>query len=49
MFQRARSAYTEVDRLARENPQLAKNQAVLMAVRTSRAKLAQDTSGVAKR
>jgi hypothetical protein len=48
-FQRARSAYTEVDRLARENPQLAKNQAVLAAVRTSRAKLAQNTSGVAKR
>lgn len=49
MFMRARSAYTEVDRLARENPQLAKNQAVLMAVRSCRAKLAQDSTGVARR
>jgi hypothetical protein len=49
LFQRARSAYSEVDRLARENPQLAKNPAVLVAVRTSRAKLAQGSSGVAKR
>lgn len=45
---RAQSAYTEVDRLAKANPQLAKNKAVLMAVRSSRAKLAQ-SPGVAKR
>ena len=37
--QRARSAYQELERVARANPQLAKNQAVVAAVRTSRAKL----------
>jgi hypothetical protein len=47
-FVRARTAYAEIDRIARANPQLAKNPAVLMAVRSSRAKLAQG-SGVAKR
>jgi hypothetical protein len=48
-FVRAQSAYAELDKIARANPQLAKNPAVLMAVRSSRAKLAQGTSGVAKR
>jgi hypothetical protein len=43
---RAQAAYTDVDKLARKHPQLAKNAAVVAAVRTSRAKLAQ---GVAKR
>jgi hypothetical protein len=42
--QRARSAYQELDRIARANPQLAKNQAVVAAVRTSRAKLSAMTS-----
>jgi hypothetical protein len=37
--QRARSAYQELERIARANPQLAKNQAVVAAVRTSRTKL----------
>jgi hypothetical protein len=48
-FVRAQSAYAELDKIARANPQLAKNPAVLMAVRSSRAKLAQGSSGVAKR
>jgi hypothetical protein len=47
-FVRAQSAYAELDKIARANPQLAKNPAVLMAVRSSRAKLAQQP-GVAKR
>ena len=42
---RAQSAFGEVDKLARANPQLAKNTAVAAAVRSSREKLAQ----VAKR
>ena len=36
---RARSAYNDLDKIARANPQLAKNAAVLAAVRSSRAKL----------
>ncbi len=47
-FVRARSAYAELDRIARANPHLAKNPAVLIAVRSSRAKLAQ-APGVATR
>ena len=43
---KARSAHEEVDRLAKAHPQLAKNQAIVAAVRTSRDRLAQ---GVAKR
>jgi len=39
--QQARSAYAELDKIARANPQLAKNQAVLAAVRASRTKLTQ--------
>src|SRR5690606_28143660 len=39
--QQARAAYQELDRLARANPALAKNRAVLAAVRASRTKLAQ--------
>ena len=35
----ARAAYTEVDKLGKANPKLAKNPAVLAAVRSSRAKL----------
>ena len=35
----ARAAYSEVDKLARANPKLAKNTAVVAAVRASRAKL----------
>lgn len=46
--QQARGAYQQIDELARTNPQLAKNPAVLSAVRASRAKLASD-AGVAKR
>lgn len=46
---RAKSAYQELDRIARANPQLAKNPAVVAAVRQSRAKLAQFEAGVAKR
>ncbi len=46
--QQARSAYQQLDTIARANPQLAKNAAVLAAVRASRAKLATD-AGVAKR
>ena len=46
--QQARSAYQQLDTIARANPQLAKNAAVLAAVRASRAKLAAD-AGVAKR
>ncbi|HEY5946472.1 MAG TPA: hypothetical protein VIV40_13310 [Kofleriaceae bacterium] len=45
---RAQSAYAELDRIAKANPQLAKNPAVLAAVRSSRARLAQQP-GVAKR
>lgn len=41
--QRAKTAYQELDRIARANPQLAKNQAVVAAVRSSRAKIAQLT------
>lgn len=48
-FVRSQSAYMELDRIARENPKLAKNPAVLMAVRASREKLAQGQGGVAKR
>ena len=47
-LERSQSAYTELDRIARANPKLAKNPAVLAAVRSSRAKLAQ-SPGVAKR
>ena len=36
---RAQAAYAEIDKIARANPQLAKNPAVLAAVRSSRAKL----------
>jgi hypothetical protein len=46
---RAQTAYVELDRIARENPKLAKNPAVLTAVRTSRVKLAQVQGVVAKR
>jgi hypothetical protein len=50
MLVRARSAYTELDRIARANPALAKNRAVLLAVRNARAKLAEGIgTGVAKR
>jgi hypothetical protein len=45
---RAQAAFTEVDKIARTNPQLAKNPAVLAAVRSSRAKL-QIASTTAKR
>lgn len=38
--QRARSLYGKLDTIARANPQLAKNAAVVAAVRSSRAKLA---------
>ncbi len=49
-FVRAQSAYSEIDRIARTNPQLAKNRAVFLAVRNAREKLAQGLgSGVAKR
>lgn len=48
-FVRSQSAYVELDRIARENPKLAKNPAVLSAVRASREKLAQGQGGVAKR
>jgi len=47
-IERSQAAYTELDRIARANPKLAKNPAVLTAVRSSRAKLAQ-SPGVAKR
>ena len=43
---RAQGAFTPVDKLARENPKLGKNPAVVAAVRTSREKLSQ---GVANR
>jgi hypothetical protein len=46
---RAQSAFTELDKIARTNPQLAKNPAVLAAVRSSRAKLSQSASATAKR
>jgi len=39
--ERARAAYADVDKIARANPQLAKNPAVLAAVRSTRAKLSQ--------
>lgn len=39
--QQAHAAFSAVDKLARANPQLAKNQAVLAAVRTSRTRLSQ--------
>ena len=42
----ARAAYQSLDQLARQNPQLAKNQAVLAVVRSARTKVGQ---GVAKR
>lgn len=48
-FVRAQSAYMELDRIAREHPALAKNPAVLTAVRASRQKLAQGQGGVARR
>jgi hypothetical protein len=35
----SRAAYSDVDKLAKANPQLAKNAAVVAAVRASRAKL----------
>ncbi|HEY5923471.1 MAG TPA: hypothetical protein VIV11_17445 [Kofleriaceae bacterium] len=43
---RARAAFTELDKIARANPQLAKNPAVVAAVRATRTRLSQ---GVAKR
>jgi hypothetical protein len=46
---RAQAAFTELDKIARGNPQLAKNPAVLAAARSSRAKLAQSASATAKR
>ena len=46
---RAQAAFTELDKIARTNPQLAKNPAVLAAVRSSRAKLSQSASATAKR
>jgi hypothetical protein len=46
---RAQAAFAELDKIARTNPQLAKNPAVLAAVRASRAKLAQSASATAKR
>jgi len=46
--QRARSAYQQLETIARANPQLAKNSAVAAAVRASRTKLTQ-SPGVAKR
>ena len=46
---RAQAAFTEIDKLARANPQLAKNPAVLAAVRASRAKLAQNPPATATR
>jgi hypothetical protein len=45
---RAQALYGELDKIARANPQLAKNPAVLAAVQMSRAKLGQQ-QGVAKR
>ncbi len=48
-FVRAQAAYTELERIARQNPQLAKNSAVVAAVRSSRTKLQQVQGGVAKR
>jgi hypothetical protein len=39
----AKASFKEVDILARANPQLAKNQAVVAAVRAARAKMAPDT------
>jgi hypothetical protein len=47
--QQAKNAYQELDRIARANPQLAKNPAVLAAVRASRNKLSQLEAGIAKR
>ena len=46
---RAQAAFTELDKIARTNPQLAKNPAVLAAVRSSRTKLSQSASATAKR
>jgi hypothetical protein len=45
----ARSAYTDVDRIAKANPQLAKNPAVLAAVRASRTKLGAQPTQTATR
>jgi hypothetical protein len=45
---RAHAAFTDLDRIARANPQLAKNPAVVAAVRSSRAKL-QSAATTAKR
>ena len=42
--QRARTAYQQLDTIARANPQLAKNPAVVAAVRSSRTKLASLTA-----
>jgi hypothetical protein len=39
--QQAQAAFAAVDQLAKKNPQLAKNQAVVAAVRTSRQRLSQ--------
>jgi hypothetical protein len=47
--ERAQAAYAELDKIARANPQLAKNQAVAAAVRSSRAKLTQAPAATAKR
>jgi hypothetical protein len=47
-YERARTAFIELDKTARANPQLAKNQAVVSAVRTSRTRL-QQQQGVARR
>jgi hypothetical protein len=46
---RAQAAFTELDKIAKANPQLAKNPAVLAAVRASRAKLSQGAAATAKR
>jgi hypothetical protein len=45
----ARAAYTEVDKLAKANPKLAKNPAVVAAVRSSRTKLGSQPTQTATR
>lgn len=45
----AKAAFKEVDIIAKANPQLAKNQAVLAAVRAARAKMAPDATQTATR
>lgn len=42
--QQSQAAFNAVDQLARKNPQLAKNQAVVAAVRTSRLRLSQQAT-----